>query len=172
VRYRTPEPLRKEHVRDGFDCGKPALNEWLQKYALVSQASDTARVYVVTESDSTVVAGYYALAAAHIEPRDAPSRVGKGQPRRRPIPVVLLARLAVDLNHQGAGLGRSLLRDALARVAAAADTIGLRAIVVHAKDDEARAWYAAFGFEPSPTDPLHMGILMKAVRATIDGLEE
>lgn len=169
--YRKPEPLNKEHESHGFDCGKPALNEWLQKYALVSQASDSARVYVCTEPNSEVVAGYYALAAAQVEPADATSRLGKGQPKHRPIPVVLLTRLAVDLEHQGAGVGRSLLRDAMARALAVADTIGVRAVLVHAKDDQAREWYRQFGFEPSPTDPLHMILLMKDIRAAVDSLD-
>jgi predicted N-acetyltransferase YhbS len=172
VPYRVPEVLDRRHLRDGFDCGKPALNEWLQKHALVSQASGSARVYVTTELGTDVVVGYYALAAAQVEPRRAPSRLAKGQPVHRPIPVALLARLAVDLQHQGAGVGRSLLRDAIIRVAAAADAIGIRALAVHAKDDDARAWYSQFGFESSPTDALHMALLMKDVRSTVETLGE
>jgi ribosomal protein S18 acetylase RimI-like enzyme len=168
VPYRSAEPLNREHVFDDFDCGSPALNEWLRKHALASQASDSARVYVSTELDSQVVAGYYALAAAQVEPQNATSRLGKGQPKHRPIPVVLLARLAVDLEHQRAGLGRSLLRDALARTLAAGERIGVRALLVHAKDDDAQEWYRQFGFESSPTDPLHMVLLMKDIRAVID----
>lgn len=166
--YRKPEALNNGHERAGFDCGKRALNEWLQKHALAGQASGSARVYVTTEADSDVVAGYYALAAAQVDPEDAPSRLGKGQPKHRPIPVVLLARLAVDLHHQGAGLGRSLLLDAMARALGAAETIGLRALLVHAKDEEAREWYAHYGFVASPTDAWHMVLLMKEVRATFE----
>jgi GNAT superfamily N-acetyltransferase len=168
VPYRKPEPLARGHARDDFDCGNAALNEWLDRHALVSQASGGSRVYVTTESGSAVVVGYYALAAAQVESEDAHSRLAKGQPQHRPIPVVLLARLAVDRRHQGRGVGRSLLLDAMVRVASAAERIGVRAMVVHAKNDDARAWYTGFGFEPSPTDPLHMGLLIKDIRATIE----
>ena len=167
MRYSRPEPLTREHVRDRFDCGDHALNDWPQRYALVSQAADAARVYVTAEVDSEVVVGYYALAAAQVVPRDAPARLGKGQPASRPIPAVLLTRLAVDLGHQGADIGRSLVQDAIARAVATADTVGVRAILVHAKDDELREWYAQFGFQPSPTDPLHMVLLMKDARRTL-----
>jgi GNAT superfamily N-acetyltransferase len=166
--YARPQPLEKRHARDGFDCGKPELNDWLQRHALVSQASDSAQVYVTTEPGSDVVAGYYALAAAQVGYEDALERVRKGQPRHRPIPAVLLARLAVDLQHQGRGVGRSLLQDALGRALAAAEAIGARAVLVHAKDDEARAWYERYGFAPSPTDPLHLLLLMKDIRATLE----
>jgi predicted N-acetyltransferase YhbS len=170
VPYRAPQPLEKGHLTDGFDCGNPALNEWLKRHALVSQASGSARIYVSTELDSDVVVGYYALAAADVEAQGAALRLAKGQPKHRPIPVVLLARLPVDQRHQGASLGRSLLRDAMVRVLAAAEVIGIRAILVHAKDDQARAWYAQFGFESSPTDQLHMVLLIKDMRATVEAL--
>jgi GNAT superfamily N-acetyltransferase len=166
VSYRAPAPIDKSHVADGFDCGKEALNEWLQKHALAAHNASAARVFVTTQEDANIV-GYYALAAGDVEPSDATDRLAKGQPVHRAIPVALLARLAVDRHHQGAGLGRSLLRDALQRAIEAADRIGLRAIVVHAKDDEARAWYEKHGFESSPTDPLHLILLMKDVRATV-----
>jgi GNAT superfamily N-acetyltransferase len=159
-------PISREHATEGFDCGKPPLNEWLQKYALQSDAAGAARVFVTTE-DETDVVGYYALAGADIEPSEAPERVAEGLPKHRPISVVLLARLAVDSAHQSKGVGRSLLRYAMEQSAAAADIIGLRAIVVHAKDGEARNWYEKHGFEPSPTDPLHLIVLMKDVRAML-----
>jgi GNAT superfamily N-acetyltransferase len=161
-------PLEKEHLLDGFECGRPVLDAWLKNHALGNQAAGSARVFVTTE-DGIHVVGYYALAAAQVEPADATARLAKGQPSRRPIPVVLLARLAVDRAHQGTGVGRSLLRDALLRVLGAADAIGLRAVLVHAKDDEARAWYERHGFEPSPTDPLHLILLLKDVRANLGG---
>jgi GNAT superfamily N-acetyltransferase len=166
VPYREPVPIATGHVTDEFDCGKPALNDWLRNHALQSDAAGAARVFVTTEDETNVV-GYYALAGADVEPAAATERLAKGQPRHRDISVVLLARLAVDARHQAQGVGRSLLRDAMERSVIAAENVGLRAILVHAKDDEARRWYENYGFESSPTDPLHLILLMKDVRATL-----
>lgn len=165
--YTQPEPLEKRHLLDAFECGEPALDDWLKKYARAAQGSGSARVYVTTSDGKTVV-GYYALAAAQVEPENATERVSKGEPGRRPIPVVLLARLAVDRNHQRAGVGRSLLQDAVLRSLQAADSIGVRAMLIHAKHNAARAWYEQYGFESSPTDPLHLLLLMKDLRAFVD----
>lgn len=163
--YRRPEPLGKQHRLDEFHCGEAALDEWLRRHAGAAQASDSARVFVATLEDGETVVGYYAIAAAQVAPEGATTRALKGQPHARPVPAILLARLAVDRNHQGAGLGRSLLQDVLLRCAAAADVIGARVLLVHAKHEVAQAWYAQFGFEESPTDPLHLLMLMKDVRA-------
>ena len=168
--YRRPEPLGKHHRLDDFDCGEPALDDWLKRHALSAQASGSARVFVTTVDDRETVVGYYALAAAQIAPEEATARALKGQPRARPVPAILLARLAVDREHQGAGLGRSLLQDVLLRCVEAADAIGARVLLVHAKHDAAKAWYGQFGFEESPTDPLHLMMLMKDVRAFLQRL--
>lgn len=161
--YSKPEPLRKDHNCDRFDCGEPALDEWLNRHALQAQAADTARVFVTTDSERVV--GYYALAATRVEPDGATERLRKGQPRHRPIPAILLARLAVDREHQGRGVGSSLLQDAMLRCEGAVEAIGARALLVHAKDQGAREWYERYGFEPSPSDPLHLVLLMKDLRA-------
>lgn len=167
--YRRPEPLTRHHQYDDFACGEPALDEWLKKHARAANASESARVFVVTTDDDTAtVVGYYALAAAQVEPADATERAGKGQPSRRPVSAVLLARLAVDHRHQGGGLGRSLLQDGLLRCVEAADAIGVRVLLVHAKHERAKAWYERYGFEESPTDALHLMLLMKDVRAFVD----
>ncbi len=167
--YRRPEPLARHHDLDAFSCGEPALDEWLKKYARAANASESARVLVVTtDDDIATVIGYYALAATQVEPADATERAKKGQPSRRPVPAVLLARLAVDLHHQRAGLGRSLLQDVLLRSVEAADAIGIRVLLVHSKHERAKAWYLQYGFEESPTDPLHLMMLMKDVRAFVD----
>ena len=163
--YRHPEPLAKQHRVDEFDCGEPALDEWLKRHARAAQASDSARVFVVTLEDEQTVVGYYALAAAQVAPGDATARALKGQPLARPVSAILLARLAVDRNHQGVGLGRSLLQDVLLRCVDAADAIGARVLLVHAKHEAAKAWYMNYGFDESPTDPLHLLMLMKDVRA-------
>ena len=147
-----------------FDSGKPELDLWLRRHALASHQAGGARVYAA-HRDGRVV-GYYAVAAASVERVTAPGRVSKGMPRH-PIPVILLARLAVDRREQGKGLGAALLKDALLRAASAADAIGARAVLVHAKDEDAARFYAHFDFEPSPSDPLHMFLLMKDLRALL-----
>jgi GNAT superfamily N-acetyltransferase len=168
VAYRRPEPVGRHHRLDGFHCGEPALDEWLKRHALSAQASGSARVFVTTLDDGETVVGYYALAAAQVAPEEATARALKGQPRARPVPAILLARLAVDREHQGAGLGRSLLQDVLLRCVEAADAIGARVLLVHAKHEAAKAWYSQFDFEESPTDPLHLMMLMKDVRAFLE----
>ena len=163
--YRRPEPLGKQHHLDDFVCGEPALDEWLKRHARSAHAADSARVFVATLDDRKTVVGYYALAAAQVAPEDATARARKGQPRTRPVPAILLARLAVDQRHQGAGLGRSLLQDVLLRCVDAAEEIGARVLLVHAKHEAAKEWYMQFGFEESPSDPLHLLMLLKDVRA-------
>jgi GNAT superfamily N-acetyltransferase len=168
VGYARPEPLAARHVLDAFGCGEAALDGWLRRHARASHAGGGARVFVTTHSDAPdAVVGFYALAAAQVEAAAATTRLRQGQPRERPIPAVLLARLAVDDGHQGHGVGRSLLRDAMLRVLGVSDRIGIRALLVHAKHDRVRDWYLRFGFEPSPTDPLHLVLLVKDLRATL-----
>jgi len=163
--YRPPEPLGKHHRLDRFSCGESALDEWLERHSRGAQSSGSARVYVTTLEDGETVVGYYALAAAHVLPDQATECVFKGQSRSRPVPAILLARLAVDRAHQRAGIGRSLLQDALLRCLEAAEAIGARVLLVHAKHDDAKVWYLQYGFEESPTDPLHLLMLLKDARA-------
>lgn len=163
--YRRPEPLAKHHRTDQFNGGESSLDEWLARHARGAQSSGSARVYVTTLEDGETVVGYYALAAAHVSPGEATERVLKGQPRSRPVPAILLARLAVDRAHQRAGVGRSLLQDALLRCLEAAQAIGARVLLVHAKHEDAKVWYLQYGFEESPSDPLHLLILLKDARA-------
>jgi len=151
------------HEAGAFDCGKEPLNRFLKRYALVNQKIGGAQTYVVCRGKRRIV-GYYSLAAGAVEHAAAPERVGKGL-ARHPIPVMLLARLAVDRSEQARGLGKALLKDAMVRTVQAASIAGIRALLVHAKDDEARAWYEGFDFEPSPTDPLHLFLLMKDIAA-------
>ena len=163
--YRPPEALQRRHRLDDFDCGEPALDEWLKRHARPAHASGSARVFVTTLEDGETVVGYYALAAAQVAPEAATERALKGQPQTRPVPAVLLARLAVHRGHQRAGLGRSLLQDVMLRCLDAAESIGARVLLVHAKHEAAKAWYLQYGFEESPTDPLHLLMLLKDVRA-------
>lgn len=161
------EQVRKLEAGDdvaAFDCGNPALNQFLHKYALVNQKANSAQTYVICLRGAQTVVGYYSLAVGSIEPSAATGRVVKGL-ARHPIPVMLLARLAVDHQYKGAGLGKALLKDALLRTAQAADYAGIRAVLVHAKDDAARNWYLNFDFEPSPSDPYHLLLLVKDIKA-------
>ena len=165
-RFGDPEPLTSAHVLEGFACGRPSLDQWPTRHALQAAAARSARTYVVVDNEQHRVVGYHALTAAGIEREAATSRVIKGMPRY-PIPVVLLARLAVDLTVAGRGIGAWLLRDAMLRTLTAAETIGGRAMLVHAQDEEARRFYLKHGLEPSPTDPLHLMILLKDLAASI-----
>lgn len=163
--YSTPDALASYHDLDDFDCGSASLNEWLRKHARPAQASGSARVFVTTVDETATVAGYYALAASSVEREAASERAAQGQPAQ--LPAVLLARLAVDRRHQGVGVGSSLIKDVLLRIVDAADLVGVRVLLVHAKDEQAKAFYLHFGFEESPTDPLHLMMLMKDLRAYI-----
>lgn len=149
---------------DDFDCGKAPLNQFLQRFALVNQAANSAQTYVCCLGDAVV--GYYSLAVGSVEPDAAPARVTKGLARHA-VPVMILARLAVDNAHQRKGLGQALLKDALLRTAQAADIAGIRCLLVHAKDDEARRWYEDWGFESSPSDPYHQFLMVKDLKAIL-----
>jgi GNAT superfamily N-acetyltransferase len=163
--YSEPEPLRGKHDLGDFDCGEQSLNTWIHRYARHAEAAQSAKVYVTT--DGSTVVGYYALAVGQVEPDKGTARLVKGQPAGRSVPVVILARLAVDSEHQGRGLGRSLLQNALLRCVHAAQAVGIRALVVHTHP-EAKGFYEALGFEPSPVDPMHLVLLMKDIERLID----
>src|SRR5579884_2236609 len=130
--FSPPQLINAAHGVEHFDCGKDSLNEYLKRFALGNTAAGIARTYVVPAQNNSVIA-YYSLTAGSVEKANVPERIGKGTPHH-PIPVVLLARLAVDLRFQGQGLGRGMLQDALRRTLSAADVIGIRALLVHAKD--------------------------------------
>ena len=155
------EKLRREHEVDSFDCGQEALNRFLVRYALQSQLAEASQTYVALANDEVV--GFYTLVVAQVEYDDAPSRLGKGV-AKHPIPLMLLARLAIATSWQGKGLGAGLLKDAMLRTLQAAEIAGIRAFAAHAKDENVRAFYEKFDFIPSPTDPLHLFVLLKDVR--------
>lgn len=167
--YSRPEPLRGKHDFAGFHSGDESLDIWLHRYARHAEAVGSARVYVT--SDGKRVVAYYALAVGQVEPGAATERLLKGQPAKRPVPVVILARLAVDRDHQGGGLGRSLLQDALLRCVDAAESVGIRALVAHATED-ASGFYDHFGFEASPTDRLHRILLLKDLRHFLNDVDQ
>ena len=160
----TIEKLRPDHILDCFDCGKEELNRFLLRHALSNQRAGSEQTYVLAQG--LKVAGFYSLAAGAVTHEEATERVKKGQ-ARHPIPVILLARLALDKTMQGRSIGPALLKDALLRAASAADIVGARALLVHAKDSEASSFYERFGFEPSPTDPLHLLLIMKDLQRRI-----
>lgn len=162
--FSTVEALTAGHDTSRFDCGEDDLTRWLTDYALTSQLSDGVRVWVVHRANRVV--GYYGLTSASVIKAEAPARTGRGL-GNYPIPVILLARLAVDRTEQGSGLGKALFKDALKKAAAAAEIVGSRALLIHAIDERARAFYAQFDVEESPTDPLHLFLLMKDIRAIL-----
>jgi GNAT superfamily N-acetyltransferase len=159
----APEPLVAHHVVANFDCGVAPLNDWLKKRALRNQVSGASRTFVVYD-DGHIVA-YYALASSAVALNSASGRLRRNMPD--PIPVVVLGRLAVDARFQGQGLGRGLLQDAGKRVLQAADAIGIRGLIVHAIDDNAKAFYQRLGFEVSPLDPMTLMITLADLRASL-----
>ncbi|HMW30607.1 MAG TPA: GNAT family N-acetyltransferase [Plasticicumulans sp.] len=162
--YAAVRKLAATDQVDAFDCGQAALNQFLQRYALVNQKAGSAQTYVCCRDD--VVVGFYSLVVGSVDPEAAPSRVMKGL-ARHPVPVMILARLAVDTQHQRKGLGQALLRDALLRTAQAADIAGIRCLLIHAKDDAARRWYESWEFEPSPSDPYHLFLMIKDINGLL-----
>lgn len=164
---RPIEPLSRRHNLSQFNCGRhPSLDDWLKRFAWVNQQNEVSRTYVV-QRDNRVV-GYYSIAAGRVDREDAPAPVARGL-ARHPVPIVLLTRLAVDGTEQGTGLGKTLLKDALIRIAGAADIVGARAVLVHAIDEEAAAFYRHFDFEPSPVNDLHLMLLMNDLRSALGG---
>jgi GNAT superfamily N-acetyltransferase len=156
---------RKAYRVDQFSCGEASLDRWLIAYAGQNQQRDAARTFVTANPDGKV-AGYYTLVAAQVEHEQATSTVRQGLSRHFPIPVALIARLAVTEQHQGTGLGRSLLLDALLRVLRASDQLAVRAVTVDALNDRAASFYRHFGFEPSPLAPDTLMVPLDAVRLT------
>jgi GNAT superfamily N-acetyltransferase len=167
-RFGDPEPLGPDHSLGKFDCGVGSLSFWLGEHARLAAAAGSARTYVVVDAEQRRVVGYHALCAASVSQREASPRARRGMPRQ-PIPAVLLARLAVDRSVQGRGLGAFLLRDAMARSLAAAAQLGVRVLLVHALDETARSFYLHHGFEPSRTDPMNLQLLVKDIRASLEG---
>jgi GNAT superfamily N-acetyltransferase len=156
-----PEPLGAQHRLEGFDCGKPTLNDWLVRHARPAQGSGSAKTFVVSEDDR--VAGYFSLTVGQIDTLDAPERIRKGM-GQYPIPVVILARLAVSLQDQGRGIGVGLLQDAIRRTLLIAEQAGIRAMLTHPIDEEAARFYTRFGFIASPLREQQLLLLLKDAR--------
>jgi GNAT superfamily N-acetyltransferase len=162
---RQPELLRDEHNLTGFSSGEDALDDWLRKRARANQASGASRTYVLCQDGLAI--GYYALASGAITVESAPGKFRRNMPD--PIPVAVLARLAVDRQWQGKGIGRALFRDAALRVAHAADVIGIRGIVVHAISEPAKSFYIALGFDASAREPMTLMVTLTDMRAVLGG---
>lgn len=160
---RPPEPLTAEHVLGAFDSGVVSLDDWLRRRALPNQVSGASRTFVAV--DGAGVVAYYALAASAVAPDAAPGRFKRNMPD--PIPVVVLGRLAIARSHQGRGLGRALFQDAAHRVIHAADTIGIRGLLVHAISEEAKAFYLRLGLAPSPLEPMTMMTTVADLKAAV-----
>ena len=155
-----PEPLSDLHELDDFISGVSSLDDWLRRRARANQVSGASRTFVV--ADGRKVVGYYALASGAIAVAGSAGRFRRNMPD--PVPVAVLGRLAVDRAQQGRGLGRALFRDCALRVAHAADTIGIRGIVVHAISDQAKAFYQALGFDASPAEPMTLMVTLADIR--------
>lgn len=155
------EKLSRQHAVETFDCGQEALNRFLARFALHNQQANASQTYVALADDTVI--GFYSLVVAEVNYDDAPDRLTKGL-ARHPVPIMLLARMGVAVGWQGKKVGAGLLRNAMQRTLQAADIAGVRALAVHAKDEEAQAFYRHFDFIESPTDPLHLFILVKDLR--------
>lgn len=157
----SPEALRSHHELGGFDCGRQALNDWLVRHARQAQSSGSAKTFVVADNDQVV--GYFSLTVGQIDTWDAQDRIRKGM-GQYPLPVVILARLAVSLNHQGIGIGFGLLQDAIRRTLLIAEQAGIRAMLTHPYDEEAAKFYTRFGFIQSPLREQQLLLLLKDAR--------
>jgi GNAT superfamily N-acetyltransferase len=154
---------RRRHSAEAFTCGRESLDRWLRAYAAQNQRRDAARTFVTADAEGHIL-GYYTLVAGHIEHQHATASVQRGMSRHFPIPVAVIARLAVDETQQGRGLGRSLLLDALRRILRASNELAVRAVIVDALDDDAAAFYQHFGFELSELEPRLLMVQVAAIR--------
>jgi predicted N-acetyltransferase YhbS len=159
MKLHAPQPLSADHQLNTFNCGETSLDEWLKRRALLNQSNGASRTFVVVD-ESQLVMGYYALAAGAVHHQDATRSVRQNMPD--PIPVMVLARLAVDIRTQGMQLGAGLLRDAVDRSLAVAKNTGVRALLVHALHERAKQFYLYFGFQASPVHPLTLMLRLKA----------
>ena len=156
--YASPELLAGEHLLSGFDCGSGALNDWLVRKALRNQSSGTSRTWVVVEVETGQVVAFYASSTASILRSAAPKKIGRNQPEE--MPAVLLARMGVDSRYQGRGLGAALLKHFMLKAIEVAQSVGVRVLLNHAKDENAKNFYEHHGFVESPLDPFVMMMLL------------
>ena len=162
-----PRPIEATDNTTDFDSGEESLDRYLSDRALTNHLADLGRCYVCIDGDTDKVLGYYTLSAVAVEHADLPGRVRRNAPA--PVPAVLMGRLAIDTKAQGSGLGKFLVRDAILSTLAAADRIGVRVLLVHALHEQAATFYEKLGFKRSPTDPLHLYLLLADARKSLGG---
>lgn len=162
-----PAPINMVHITDNFDCGVFSLDQWLRRQALKNEASGASRTFVVCFGNEVV--GYYALATGSVLRQQAPGKIKRKM--AEPIPVMVLGRLAVDRKWQGSGLGSSLLRDALLRTYNVSTQAGIRALLVHALSEDAKAFYLRHGFLQSPIDPMTMMLNLQDIQHCLEKAE-
>lgn len=158
----APQPLAATHRLDGFTCGETSLDDWLKRRAMANQLSGASRTFVVTDQAGRVH-GYYAMAAGAVSHQTTTSAVRRNMPD--PVPVMILARLAVDHRAQGLRLGGALLQDAVHRAVAVSQNAGVRALIVHALHDRAKAFYEHYGFQASPLHPMTLMLRLNTVKS-------
>lgn len=170
MNYLEPCKISPSHLIENFDCGTSVLNDWLKQKSLKAEKGRTARTYVVVASDGNV-AGYYCISAGSVQRRIVPKGVSRNTPN--PIPVIVLGRLAIDICHQGKGLGQALVRHAIKQSYVAADAVGARALLVHALNEAAKAFYLEkCRFSSSPVDPLVLLLPFDKVQLSLNPLQE
>ena len=165
MKPQQPRPIEATDNTTDFDSGEESLDRYLADRALTNHLADLGRCYVCIDGDTEKVLGYYTLSAVAVEHADLPGRVRRNEPN--PVPAVLMGRLAIEAKAQGTGLGRFLVRDALLSTLAAADRIGVRILLVHALHAQAATFYERFGFKRSPTDALHLYLLLADARKSL-----
>lgn len=165
MKPQRPRPIEPTDNTTTFDSGEESLDRYLSDRALTNHVADLGRCYVCTDADTDQVLGYYTLSAIAVEHANLPGRVRRNAPN--PVPAVLMGRLAIDTKAQGQGLGRLLVRDAILSTLAAADRIGVRIMLVHALHEQAGSFYQSVGFKRSPTDPLHLYLLLADARHSL-----
>jgi GNAT superfamily N-acetyltransferase len=165
VTPQQPRPIEPSDNTSDFDSGEGSLDRYFAERALTNHLADLGRCYVCIDGDTNNVLGYYTLSAVAVEHADLPGKVRRNAPN--PVPAVLMGRLAIDTKAQGSGLGRFLVRDAIVSVLAAAERIGVRILLVHALHEQAAGFYETLGFKRSPTDPLHLYLLLSDARKSL-----
>ena len=161
--YSGPTLLISEHRLEGFDCGEPVLNEWLARRALSNQVAGTSRTWVVIDEPTRMVVAYYASSTASVMRAAAPRRIARDQPAD--LPAILLGRMAVERRHQGKGLGAAMLKHLMTKAIEVSEKVGVRLVLVHAKDEQAKGFYRHHGFIESPIDPLTLMMLLPSTRS-------
>lgn len=162
LKLNAPIPLAATHILDDFACGEASLDEWIKRRALTNHLSGAGRAFVVTDQEGRVY-GYYAMAAGAVSHRAATGNARRNMPD--PVPVMVLARLAVDHRAQDVKLGASLLQDAVSRAVSVSQNAGVRALLVHALHDRAKQFYERYGFQESPQHPMTLMLRLSAVKA-------